>query len=101
MTKTSTSRDQDIRQACRRIGSILNAYVTGDPGADDIAEYVAAGWVRTDDYYREPDDTPQAGTEQLARSLDLMAQAFARLSADVKSGDCTLDTVRGIEVPAW
>jgi hypothetical protein len=93
-----TYRDDVARYACRQLGDQLNSYMTGDPGSDSIAEYLAAGWLLTDDYYADDDQPRDAGTALIA-ALRNHAAAFDRLATELARGDVTLDSLRRIDLP--
>jgi hypothetical protein len=94
-----TIRDDDARRAARTLGAQLNMYFTGDPGPDDVAEYLAAGWLITDDYYSEEDDPPRDVGTELILALRQQAAALNRIAGDLERGDITLDSLRRIELP--
>jgi hypothetical protein len=93
-----TYRDDVARYACRQLGDQLNSFVTGDPGSDSIAEYLAAGWLLMDDYYADDDQPRDAGTALIAALRD-HAAALSRLATELARGDVTLDSLRRIDLP--
>lgn len=93
-----TYRDDVARHACRQLGDQLNSFVTGDPGSDSIAEYLAAGWLLTDDYYADDDQPRDSGTALIA-ALRGHAAALNRLADELERGDLPLDSLRRIDLP--
>lgn len=97
----ASERDRWARMACRELGGLLNAYVTGDPDDDSLAEYIAAGWLILDDYYTDDDDPPRDVPGQLARSLRTFAQALDRMAREVEIHAIPLDGLRRLDLPRW
>jgi hypothetical protein len=93
-----TYRDDVARYACRQLGEQLNSCVTGDPGSDSVAEYLAAGWLLMDDYYADDDQPRDAGTALIAALRD-HAAALNRLAAELEAGDFPLDSLRRLDLP--